>query len=64
MITWSASAFANMKLDGSDDDQSIGTLTSGSNGYAKLGQLYADVVFSEGITLGLGRWVTSKALGG
>ena len=62
MITLGASAFANMKLDGSGDDQSIGTLTSGSNGYAKLGQLYADVAFSEGTTLRLGRWVTSKAL--
>lgn len=62
MITLGASAFANVKLDDSDDDQSIGTLTSVSNGYAKQGQIYVDVAFTEDTALRLGRWVTSKAL--
>lgn len=61
-ITLGASAFANLKLDGQGDDQSIGTLTDGSDGYAKLGQLYADVALGENASLRLGRWVTSTAL--
>ena len=61
-ITFGASVFANMKLDGKGNDQFIGTLTDESEGYAKLGQLYADIDLGEVASVRVGRWVTSKAL--
>lgn len=61
-VTFGASVFANIKLDGSGNDQLIGTLTNESEGYAKLGQAYADFGLGESTSLRLGRWVTSKAV--
>lgn len=61
-IAIGASLFANAKLDGHGDDQSTGLLTSNSNSYAKLGQIFADVKLAENASVRLGRWVVNTPL--
>ncbi len=62
MFTFGASFHGNLKLDGHGDEQSIGTLDEDGDGYAKIGQLYADAQLAENTKLRIGRWVTDTKL--
>ncbi len=58
-----ASLFSNARIHDDGDSNLTGLLTSDtSEGYAKLGQVYADFNFGDRMSLRLGRWVMGTAL--
>lgn len=58
-----ASLFANAKLHDGGDSHLTGVLTSDDGeGYAKLGQLFADFAFNETVSVRVGRWVVDTPL--
>lgn len=64
-ITFGASLFANLKLDGRHNDAGTGALhtdNGDTEGYAKLGQAYIDVALTENASLRAGRMVLGTPL--
>lgn len=58
-----ASLFSNARIHDDGDSHLTGLLTSNtSEGYAKLGQVYADFNFNENLSLRVGRWVMGTSL--
>lgn len=61
-LTLGASLFANVKLADDDDSASTGLLDENEDGYAKLGQIFADFSFTETLSVKAGRWVVDTPL--
>jgi len=61
-LTLGASLFANVKLADDGDSANTGLLDENEDGYAKLGQIFADFSFTDTLSVKAGRWVVDTPL--
>lgn len=61
-LTLGASLFANVKLADDGDSASTVLLDENKDGYAKLGQIFADFSFTDTLSVKAGRWVVDTPL--
>lgn len=54
-VAFGGTLYTSQKLAGDDDKDGAGLLAPGQEGYTVLGEIYADVIVTEGMTATLGR---------